>query len=435
MVGLVVLALSGLGHWLFQEPVVVVGSAASQVRRDVVSAAGSASLSPSVGPSTLRGLDTSSVKAEFEVCGLGRFTADEDEDAIRLAHAPAIAHAKEANLQALLHSSDVATQAAGMVFRIAEAKVLAYSGISQAEERCRSQSKSNDEQSGSPACGNSDSIALHRHAQQTRATLPWVEKLARLSTGSKSPAVVAQAVHACTGLTDLPACNGVNAAHWARLEPRNLVPWSLVLNQARSRKDVAAVNEALHQMSLAQYALGYDLFAWSQLVAGSPSAATDLQRMVSIEQGLSLYALPSDHASGLHAECSKSAVLDANRRQLCEKSANVLAEHSDTLISAAYGIAIGRTSGWSLARVATLRAQRRAIQQSHEDWSKADATTDGRMKMDCRAVQNRRSYIRKVGELGEVAALIALPNASNQTIQRLSQSYFLEELKRLEQEN
>lgn len=333
LVCLVAIVLLGMTLGIFQEPQPV-----SQPS-DVVNVHGSgnstdsASAVISQGPAMPK---QSRGALPIEVCGLGHFGAETDLESVRKVHADAIHAAKEANIESLLAAAEPTTRAAGLVMRMAETAQRGVMERMATAETCATTGKKPSEADKPEACvvplQDGDAIV----AQVRQGFAPWAEKLAAVAATSSDPRVFAQAVRACEGQPTIQACNAVTAERWARLEPGNLVPWIRILNNARARQDTAGVNEALHQMSVAQYASTYELFAWTKLAAQA-DAGTNLQRLGSTEQMASVHLLPSLEIGGLFAECKKPSIADANRRQLCDRIATVLSKQSDSYALATFG--------------------------------------------------------------------------------------------------
>lgn len=427
LIGLVIFTLLGLGFWLFSVP-----PPSPQAR---VVALALRSESPAAPENTLAaGFESPSVTGDrqksVEVCGLGSFNADTDEDSVRKTHASAITAAKEANFQALLTSVDPATRAAGLVMRMADIAQQGAIARYAATVACEAQRKRNG---GTFACAlpRSDGAAIV--AEQRAAFAPWVQKLAAIAVTSKDPAVVAQAVRACEGQTALQACSTLTFQHWARLDPGNLAPWIFVLNNARERQDTAGVNEALHQMSVSKFSKAHEFFAWTRF-ASETDTGTDLQRLVSVDQMGALHLLHSFDIGGLLDECNKPRVIDANRRQLCDSIATVMVEKGDTYFLTSMGIGLGQRAGWPIAKLAAIHAEKLAIQQSHTEAASAFFQEDGAQKLDCQSVDRTRSLMRVMGQQGELASARGLAKANGFDITAKAQLLFPAEWQRLEQE-
>ena len=428
LVGLVVIALLGLGVWVL--PGLVPAPQESNVggvqRPDLRKTSKN-----TLANDHKAGLPQHDVSLRVEVCGLGRFSVNANEAGIRKAHDLAIEQAKEANIQSLLLSADPAARAAGLVLRMAEiAQRGAFERVAAAET-CETQRKNTG---GAPPPSTCTLPLIDGEAilaQQRLALAPWVEQLAAIASVSEDPKVVAQAVRACEGQSALRACHATTAERWARLDPGNLAPWIRILNNARTRQDAAGVNEAMHQMAVSKHASNYDLFAWMKL-ATQADTGTDLQRLVSIEQMQAMHLLPSLEISGLLEECKKSRVTDANRRQLCDKTAANLVEKSDSYFSATVGAGIGHGVGWSNTKLAAIRAERVALQQAHGESLSAWFTAEGAQKLDCKSVARLRSTYGLTGQWGEMAAGRALAKASGLNIATRVQALLPEELRRLE---
>ena len=437
LVGLVVLALLGLGYW-------VIGGLTTQSRSNGVVAAQSGGLpapqSIAVVEKILVMHPASAPKPgdkskSFEVCGLGSFSADDDEVSIRKANASAIEQAKAANIQSLTTSADPATRAAGLVMHMADIAQRGALAGNSLFEACDAKKKESGGKVADAPCADAEAQMLALREKQSVELAPLVEKLAAIAATTKAPAVMAQAVRACTGRTNLQACSLVSAERWARLEPGNLVPWLIILNNARTRQDFAAVNEALYQMSVSKMASGYEFFAWSKFAVDSLQAGSNLERLVSTEQMHSLHFLPGTDFGGLYSECKKPLVADANRRQLCEKIAAVIVEQSDTYLGAGLGAGIGRLAGWPNDKIAAIRAEIMATQQVYGEFTYEFFPESGAQKLDCQSIARIRSVMGAFGQWGEVAAVRKIAKAKGIDIAARAKALLPAELQRLEQES
>ncbi len=435
LAGVVVVVLVALGCWLWQ------GRAALPLAKSVVRAQRRAPPAPSApgdtptiaSPALREPAPTEPTKG-IDVCGLGYFGPDEDENSIRSAHAPAIAAAKAANIQALLDSPNPSARAAGLVFQIAEISERFSIERFKATDTCKVQNEKGGAESAKDLCASAAVKVENLELQRDRAAEPWIGKLANLAAASSDPAILAQAVRACVGRNGLPACQAVSAEQWARLEPNNLLPWSYLLAQARARNDFAGVNEALYRMSIAKTATSYELFAWSQLGEGGLNAVSDIQRLVATGQTVSLFLLPLTDFDATLSECRVPLVNDANRRQLCEKIATALVEQSDTYFAAAMGTAVGRSAGWPVSKLAPVIARRTVEAEFAAETSNETLTPDGLQKLDCQSVASTLNFRRSIGRLGESSAVRESGKAKNIDFAARAKLRLPVDLQRLEQD-
>jgi hypothetical protein len=430
LVCLVVLALLGLGLCLFWGP-----AQAPQINKEVpkplrgASTMSAGTLAVRPGAASLQ----SGVDLPVEVCGLRRFSVDADAESIRKAHAPAIEQAKEANIHSLLLDPDPAAQAAGVVIRMGEVALKGVYEHVAVAEACESQRKTLDSVVAPVSCALTEKNGEAILAQQRLALAPWVAQLAAIASTSDDAKVVAQAVRACEGQSGIPACSATTAERWARLEPGNLVPWMLILNHARAQRDAAGMNEALHRMSVSQLAAGYEIYAWKKL-ATQADAGTDLQRLVATEQMGALRLLGTFEIGGLLAECQKPLIADANRRQVCDRIANVIVEKSDSYFDATLGASIGRLVGWSNSKLAAVRAERLAAAQVAQESFQPAFTTDGAQKLDCQSIARSNNNYQLMGQWGEIQAVRVMASVDRKDIAAIARVLFPVELRRLEQD-
>jgi hypothetical protein len=156
------------------------------------------------------------------------------------------------------------------------------------------------------------------------------------------------------------ACQLLNAAQWARLDPTNATPWLHVLAAARERNDRAGQDEALHRIATAQRSeVGF--FAVPGLIANAAPAddvSVLLATWTMALESIAMQRLPSYQP--LLAACRSDALRDANRRQTCNAIATLLTDSADSLIERGTGATLGQQLGWSAERNDSLRGLYRA---------------------------------------------------------------------------
>ena len=231
------------------------------------------------------------------------------------------------------------------------------------------------------------------------------DALVQRAVSSNDPKTYALAYNNCGGDRRAEgACPMLNAGQWARLDPQNVSPWLAVLSDARARKDRAAEDEALHRIATAQRSeLG--TFALPGLVVNA--APTDDASV------LAAWAMANEMIGAASAwgmpgyqhviDACKGAVLrDANRRQTCAAIAEVLSEHSDTLIERMFGALIGAQVGWPAERNDRVRGEYAAYGAS---LSASSASGDGQRGITCAGLRRDLDGLRRLASLGETGAL------------------------------
>jgi len=97
--------------------------------------------------------------------------------------------------------------------------------------------------------------------------------------------------------------------------------------------------------------------------------------------------------------CKTSALRDANRHQICTAAAELLVEHSDTLLERSVGIGIGTRLGWSDDRITRLRGEQAAYVDSLGA-ATAQTPVDG-----CTGIRRDLATVNRHARLGEADAL------------------------------
>ena len=228
------------------------------------------------------------------------------------------------------------------------------------------------------------------------------DTLARMATTTNDPRVYALAFNTCGRAPSADgACQLLNAEQWARLDPGNAAPWLFVLTQAVQSRDAEAQSEALFRIS-ASTRSDQHFFAVPGLVidhlpgdeASMPAVLTLASEAIGVE---SAWSLPGYQV--LSELCKTSALRDANRHQICTAAAELLVEHSDTLLERSVGIGIGTRLGWSDDRITRLRGEQAAYVDSLGA-ATAQTPVDG-----CTGIRRDLATVNRHARLGEADAL------------------------------
>jgi hypothetical protein len=223
-----------------------------------------------------------------------------------------------------------------------------------------------------------------------------------MATTTSDPRVYALAFNTCGRAQPTEgACQLLNPEQWARLDPGNATPWLFVLTQAGQRRDAVAQSEALFRISTSARS-DQHFFAVPGLVidhmpgdeASMPAALTLASEAIGVEAA---WSLPGYQA--LYDWCKTSTLRDANRRQTCTAVAELLVEHSDTLLERSVGVGIGKRLGWSDERIERLRGEQAAYIDSLGA-STAQTPVDG-----CSGIRRDLSTVNRHARLGEAGAL------------------------------
>ena len=250
--------------------------------------------------------------------------------------------------------------------------------------------------------------------QQTRAhaerVAPLLTELASLAATSTDPRVMMLARDQCFVLTadapPSPHCQALTARRLVALDRDNAVAWL-----ALASEEPASIDEAMYQASLARR---WDDYAMaSRRFIERVDAKGGLRSMVVLQSLLAVPAIRSIEGQQLVMQhCGAKPVAgDANRRQLCEKVAEVLHARSTSvtgLVTAgvvAKGLGSAHANAW----------QEQAALLNHVLLTQSlDETAQARDAEDCTFGMSRELLLRSARE-GEVPALRALMQASGQS--------------------
>jgi hypothetical protein len=262
------------------------------------------------------------------------------------------------------------------------------------------------------------------HCQQrrwklaTEAARPHSEKLARLAVASQDPGAYALALYGCRLNRGDGACAQLSAAQWSQIEPDNAVPWFYMAEEAASRKDEAALTEALLRASHAKTS---DYHGSTVLAMAEQPAARELAsapRLVYLSQLLGIYAaLPAPTHLAVSQACSADRMAYSTRRQQCLDLVTMMTERSKSLVEFSLGTAIGERGGWPADRVQRLRDEMDAISFIGQTEMLADDVHS------CRFLQLLEGRIGELSALGELPSARRRLAASDRSVAVLAQGW------------
>ncbi len=378
VVGLTVLALAGLGAiaWLAFEH----GEPASTPAVDAVTAPGVATMKAAEPTPSAVARAVERDPTLVDVCGLGWVEPPADAsvpDPAVFAQVPGVQASAEAILARLRDSDDAFERA------------LAF-----------------------------ESPALW--ASNEPGDSAWVEPFAQQAVTSDNPRLYALAFRFCTRVPQQGTCALLSAAQWARIDGGNAAPWLFVLDEAARRDDRALADEALYRIGSAARYDDSPLAAAAPILARAGSAPSDLVAAQALAIGWAgiAAALPAP-LQRLTGACAPAALVDTNRRQLCDAAAATLGERSDSALIASFGAAIGRRVGWPLDRLVAIRVATLALA---ELWSSDPRVDPGRAaSFSCDGVRAMIDRLGEVGRVGELQAARAWMDASGKPYEAYAQ--------------
>jgi hypothetical protein len=274
-----------------------------------------------------------------------------------------------------------------------------------------------------PACRQARERAQQRwQAGQTRALAPTLQ-LAQLARRSADPQVLALAYYTCRSNGDaaaIDACQQGLLQQWARVEPDNAVPWLGLMGEARAAKSDGALADALYHLAQAHYERSYAGMMVPWIARNRPPEQRDGDDARLLELAASTaFATPLPGYGALTQACLGPNLQDANRRQLCAAATELLASQPDSLITLSISRRLGQGLGWPQERLARLDSEYQALRQAIVE---ADAN-EQMSGPGCAAQDRMYSYLRSVGQHGEVDGMRRLVAASGKSMAQLAQDY------------
>ena len=246
-------------------------------------------------------------------------------------------------------------------------------------------------------------LNIPRNAQDDGA-VPEPERrrqLAAMATATSDPRLYALAFRTCRGSAD-DGCHALSARRWAELDPGNAVPWIFLLDEATARGDVSGQQEAWFHMAAAKRFEDRE-FAQLQPIIGSSDdsagglMAADALSIMAIGIGA---AWPSPAAPW--DQCRAAAHVDSNRTQLCERFADLMFKHSDSLVGRALGAGLTKHMTGDTSRSAAVGAEMKLWADA---WSRPTEPT-------CDALKSRLSRLMRAVAVGPQVAARELAAAS-----------------------
>ena len=282
--------------------------------------------------------------------------------------------------------------------------------------------RSNAEHSKSRICAGDFECLLKMIASETTPTLPGTRStvaapLVKLAMASRDPSVVAAALHACRGIRS-GVCESISAAQWTAIEPNNAAIWLMVADEASSRNDMTARDNALRR---AAAATEYDTripslasVADSPLVlAQSPLVQFHIGNQLAITNVAS--AVPS--VSALTSYCFHEKKTDHLRNTLCDTLANKLLDRDESLVGLAYATGLGKKLGWDAARLQALKDERAVIEGTmHEVFLRPDM-------FNCQQLAKTNQWIKTLLTTSERAIARKLVADSGKSLAQLASKY------------
>lgn len=276
-----------------------------------------------------------------------------------------------------------------------------------------------------------DDEACGRHATETRARGEGAaERLVRKAMRTGDPVVYGWAFQVCRqAAADAPSCQLVSAAQWARLSPGNAFAWFAAAEEASARKNAAALDAAMFQIASADRVDSATFVLPGLLADHSIGDGSDALVAAALAVSAIYMSAANDfRVSTPSTYCNGAALMDANRRQICEKTAELFVSRSDTLLVRGVGVGLGKRLGWPEARLRALHDERDALNMVSGDFS--DVISDVIVGSACRTAVSVLRRIPASASLGELGALRQRRAASGKTVDELA-AQWRERLRRM----
>lgn len=247
-----------------------------------------------------------------------------------------------------------------------------------------------------------------------------LDRLAQAAQLTDDPQIYAWAYVACGFVAPAPACLPIQATQWARIDPGNAAPWLALVEEAGRRKDAPGLADAMFHVGAAdryESRFGALTSAVIDRVPGGEANALG-------GYGAAAYVIGIEAAqpgwSAAMSYCAAKELADANRSELCERIAVVLAEHADTALGRGMGMSLAKRLGWSIER---LRPLTERIDAEAELAAAGASPLASSGDDSCHAIQRRLEQVRDLGHYGELAARERAFDASGSTVSQLAARY------------
>ncbi|MED5621038.1 hypothetical protein [Ideonella sp. BN130291] len=246
-----------------------------------------------------------------------------------------------------------------------------------------------------------------------------IDRLARLAAGTRDAAVYAMAIEGCRALRadEAGACQLLNRAQWARLDPDNAVPWLELAAEAHEQQQGSAEAEAMYRAALARRSempAGLLPRLVERALGGQPHSlglTLALSASWSVQAAWSLP--PADQA---YRYCAGDALEQPGRQTVCAALADTLAYRGSSVLDLAVAAALAHQLHWPEQRL-------RALQHERDALSDASRFQAAALDLSCESVDRLQGWMQRLGQGGELQAARALVLASGTPIEEWSRQH------------
>jgi hypothetical protein len=247
------------------------------------------------------------------------------------------------------------------------------------------------------------------------------DALVRLAQDSTDPQVYAWAYLACHRADPraLGSCQLINAEQWARLDSSNAAPWLILAGEADRRHDASGVDDAMYHVASAERLDS----GWGRLTSAVIEHVPPDEAHLAGAVGLAVEAIGIDAATFFDYQtgaryCNARNAVDANRRETCERVAELFVDRSSTLMERAIGAGMARRLAWPTERLEAISRERAALLGvSTHDALQIDASHG------CAEIRALLERFHETGTRGEVVSLQQAAAASGKSYEQLATDY------------
>jgi hypothetical protein len=240
--------------------------------------------------------------------------------------------------------------------------------------------------------------------------------LAGIAATTSDPGVYALAYGSCgpAGGNFVGLCAAIDARQWTLLDPGNAMAWIALGAEAEQRGDPAAQDDAMRQAARATRSDEGTDWVLPLVLAHLPpgdGSALPASEIATVLIGVAAARAISQYQTATFY-CAADRLADPGRRRVCAALAGVMAEHSNSLLSASIGVRIGERVGWPAERSERLSGEIFAY-----------GTEQGALVMKlwepdtfgCASARKRLEGLRTLSARSEMEALRAWVAASGRT--------------------
>ena len=258
---------------------------------------------------------------------------------------------------------------------------------------------------GADARARAVGLALQRFDDISAGSLAAdtsVEQLVDLATTARDPVAYGVAVGVCkTGITEdvAPACRRLTLSEWSKLDPDNAVPWLAAAATARNNGDSWAESVAFARAAQAHKVDDYGKSSLSAALAVLPA---DTSRPERLAGQIRLIGYEAARARPDIMEtsryCSAAPLQQSKIHDQCDAVAELLVDQGESLLNFSLGRSIGQRVGWPAARLDQMAQERDALRGLVN-------SSGGNGMLSCDAMAWQDDFLKRRGEVGELAAL------------------------------